>query len=106
MSRLILFAAGLALLAATLPAQAASTARASAVLTLRSAPASSAAPVGRLAKNERVTLSQCTRHGRWCLAHPVDGSPSGWVLGSYLIGSAAKNAVTPMQFTEPFWLFR
>ena len=64
MSRLILFAAGLALLAATLPAQAASTARASAVLTLRSAPSGAAPAVGRLARNERVTLSQCTRHAR------------------------------------------
>ena len=99
MPRLILLAATLALLAATAPAEAASTARASAVLTLRSAPASYAPAVGRLARNERVTLSRCTRHARWCLAHPVDGGPSGWVLGSYLIGSAAKNAVTPFEFS-------
>ena len=49
MPRLILLAATLALLAATAPAQAASTARASAVPTLRSAPASYAPAVGRLA---------------------------------------------------------
>ena len=99
MSRFAVLAAALAMVAVTLPAQAASTARASAVLTLRSAPSGAAPAVGRLARNARVTLSQCTRHARWCLAHPVDGGPSGWVLGSYLIGSAAKNAVTPFEFS-------
>ena len=39
-----------------------------------------------------------------------DGGPSGWVLGSYLVGSPAKNAVTPFEFSfnplDPLDLFK
>jgi uncharacterized protein YraI len=93
-----LFAAALAALAAT-PAAAVPTARASGVLAVHTGPGDFYPVIDRLEKNERVTLSRCTRHARWCFAHQLDGGPSGWVPGSYLIGSAAKNAVTPFEFS-------
>ena len=55
--------------------------------------------IDKLKNNERVTLRRCTRLSRWCLADQLDGGPSGWVDGSYLIGSGAKNAVTPFEFS-------
>jgi uncharacterized protein YraI len=91
--------AAFALLAATLPAAAASTARTSGTQAVRTAPVSYAPVLGKLPGNTRVAVIQCTRQARWCLVDPVAGGPSGWVLGSYLIGSAAKNAVTPFQFS-------
>jgi uncharacterized protein YraI len=97
--------AAIFLLALSLPAEAAPTARTSGVQTLRDAPRSNAAPIIRLARNTRVDVIRCTRRSRWCLVAPIDGGPQGWMLGSYLIGSAAKNAVTPHEFVNPFWLF-
>ena len=90
--------AALALLALTLPATAAATARTSGTQAVHSAPASFAPVLGKLPGNTRVAVIQCTRKARWCLVDPIAGGPSGWVLGSYLIGSAAKLQVTPRRF--------
>jgi uncharacterized protein YraI len=97
--RPVLLVAALALLAATLPAAAAATARTSGTQSVRTAPSSYAPAIGKLPRNTRVAVIQCTRHARWCLVDPIGGGPSGWVAGSYLIGTAAKNAVTPFEFS-------
>ncbi len=91
----------------TLPATAAPlTARSSGVQAVHSGPGSSYPIVAKLADQERVRLDECTREQRWCHVIPLDGGRSGWVLGSYLIGSGAKNAVTPFEFQfNPMDLF-
>ncbi len=85
------------------------TARASGVQAVHAWPSARAPIVDKLAKNERVYLDRCTRQSRWCLVVQRDGGPSGWVLGSYLVGSPAKNAVTPFEFSfdplDPLDLF-
>jgi hypothetical protein len=85
------------------------TARSSGVQGLHIYPRSSSPIVGKLADQERVYLTQCTRKARWCYAIPLDGGPGGWVLGSYLIGSPAKVEVTPFEFSfdpmDPLDLF-
>ena len=96
-------------LAAT-PAEAARpTARASGVQAIHIAPRSYAPIVGKLKDQERVYLDECTREQRWCHIIQLDGGPSGWVPGSYLIGSPAKNLVTPFEFSfdpmDPLDLF-
>jgi hypothetical protein len=48
-------------------------------------------------------LSRCTRESIWCRIVYEDG-PDGWVLGSYLVGSAAKMRVTPPEFTNPIFV--
>ena len=89
----------IALAALATPAAAASTARASGILAVHSGPGGYYPTIDKLAKNERVKLDSCTRHARWCHAVQLDGGPSGWVEGSYLVGSPAKNAVTPFEFS-------
>jgi uncharacterized protein YraI len=85
------------------------TARSSGVQSLHLYPRAGSPIVGKLANQERVYLDQCTRKARWCHAIPLDGGPSGWVLGSYLIGSPAKVQVTPFEFSfdplDPLDLF-
>ena len=93
-----MFAALLLSLAAA-PAIAADTARASGVLVVRAGPGDYYPAIGKLRKNERVAVASCTRESRWCFIDQLDSGPSGWVPGSYLVGSAAKNAVTPYQFS-------
>ena len=97
LARTALAAAALLALCAG-PAAAASTARASGVLAIHLGPGSYYATIDKLRKNERVAVAQCTRKARWCLVDQFDGGPSGWVEGSYLVGSGAKNAVTPFDF--------
>ncbi len=86
------------------------TARASGIQAVHTWPRSGAPIIDKLDKNERVYLDQCTRKSVWCHVIQLDGGPSGWVLGSYLIGSAAKNAVTPFEFSfdplDPLDLFK
>lgn len=94
----------LALLLATLaalPAEAAGslTARTSGVEAVHTGPASRYPIVGKLAKGARVYVRQCTRKARWCYVVAVAGGLEGWVPGDYLIGSPAKNAVTPFEFS-------
>ncbi|MGV3490779.1 MAG: hypothetical protein ACO1OG_05585 [Devosia sp.] len=75
------------------------TARASGAQAVHIWPRSASAVIDRLKPNERVYLDQCTRQARWCLVRQLDGGPSGWVPGSYLIGSPAKVEVTPFEFS-------
>jgi uncharacterized protein YraI len=84
----------------------AATARASDPITIYDGPGYGYMPVGRLARNEVVRLAQCTPSGRWC--YVIHDGPGGWVLASYLIGSAAKVDATPGQplVTPGFGLFR
>jgi len=85
------------------------TARSSGVQAVHVAPRASSTIIDRLDRNERVYLDVCTRQSRWCLVRQLDGGPSGWVLGSYLIGSPAKVQVTPFEFSfdpmDPLGLF-
>lgn len=104
------FVSALILLALATPAFAAQpTARASGVEAVHTAPRSSSPIIDKLAKNERVYLDRCLRKQTWCHVIQLDGGPSGWVPGSYLIGSPAKNAVTPFEFSfdpmDPLDLF-
>ena len=90
---------------APLPALAASksTARASADLPIRSGPGTRYAVIGTLKKNAAVHLEACTRSQNWCLFLDKDGDEIGWVRGSYLIGSGAKNQVTPSRLFDDDW---
>ena len=89
----------------TLPALAASsgTARASADLPIRSGPGTRYAVIGTLNKNARVHLETCTRSQNWCLFVDKNGDAVGWVRGSYLVGSGAKNQVTPSRLFDDDW---
>lgn len=91
-------------LAAAFPALAVSTAtaRSSGVQAIHTGPGLGYPIVGKLANQERVRLAVCTRHSRWCKVVQLDGGPSGWVMGSYLIGSPAKLEVTPDEFMIHF----
>jgi len=76
------------------------TARATAILNVRTAPGWTAPVMGTLAKNQQVTLKYCTRNGDWCqlgsaLTPELAG---GWVRAGYLVGMAAKSRVTPFRF--------
>jgi len=90
---------------APLPALAASqsTARASADLPIRSGPGTRYAVIGTLNKNAKVHLETCTRSQNWCLFLDRDGDEVGWVRGSYLVGSPAKNQVTPKRLFDDDW---
>ena len=105
---LVLIAA--ALLAASPAVADRPTARASGVQVIHTAPRSGSPVIGKLAADERVYLDACTRQSRWCLVRQLDGGPSGWVLGSYLVGSPAKLQVTPPEFSfdpmDPLDLFQ
>ena len=95
---------GLAALGAAAPAAAAQTARSSGVQAIHTGPGSFYPIVGKLKDQERVAVTDCTRQARWCEIRQLDNGPSGWVPGSYLIGSGAKNAVTPFDFGfDPLW---
>jgi len=82
------------------------TARATAILNVRTDPGWNAPIMGTLAKDQRVTLRACTRSGNWCqlgsaLTPELAG---GWVRAGYLVGMAAKSRVTPFQFlVNPDW---
>lgn len=89
----------IAVAALATPAAAASTARASGLLAVHTGAGSYFPVIDKLRKNERVELDSCTRQARWCHVIQLDGGPSGWVEGSYLVGSPAKNEVTPFEFT-------
>mgnify|MGYP001545944985 CR=1 FL=1 len=93
------FAAAALLALCASPAAAASTARASGVLAVHTGPGDYFPVIDKLARNERVKLDQCTRHSRWCHILQLDDGPSGWVAGDYLVGSPAKNDVTPFEFS-------
>ena len=92
-----------ALVALATPASAAE-ARATGDLPIRSGPGSWYRVIGTLPDGTRVGLSRCTRQSRWCKIIYDDG-PDGWVLGSYLVGAAAKMRATPPEFVDPFRMF-
>ncbi|RYE09513.1 MAG: SH3 domain-containing protein [Hyphomicrobiales bacterium] len=100
---LALLAAGAVLLAGLAAASPAladrPTARSSGVQAVHLFPRSGSAVIDKLRNNERVYLDRCTRKARWCLVRQLDGGPSGWVPGSWLIGSPAKVQVTPFEFS-------
>lgn len=56
--------------------------------------------LGRLVDGQYYEVEDCTRQSRWCLVSDR-GELLGWVLGSYLVGSPAKVAVTPPDFAFP-----
>jgi uncharacterized protein YraI len=66
--------------------------------------------VGVLPDGEAVHLYECTPRGTWCrIANPY--GRDGWVLASFLVGSPAKNQVTPPtslfdDFLRHRWTFR
>lgn len=83
---------------------AAGTARTSGALTVYAYPgervaSTPGAAIDRLDKREEVYVDQCTRRANWCRISQLDGGPSGWVRGSYLVGAGAKSAVTPFEFS-------
>jgi uncharacterized protein YraI len=84
----------------------AATARASDPITIFAGPGAFYPPIGRLMRNEVVSLAECTPRGTWCKI--IHHGPDGWVLGSYLIGAAAKVDATPWHplgspsFLSPF----
>jgi uncharacterized protein YraI len=51
--------------------------------------------IGLLQAGEVVTLQRCTVDGKWCRV--LSDQPTGWVPGSYLVGSPAKADVTPLE---------
>lgn len=94
------FAAALILASlAVTPATAAATARSSGIQAVHTGPGAYYAVIGKLRDQERVTVTDCTRQARWCKIRQLKGGLTGWVPGSYLIGSPAKNAVTPFEFS-------
>ena len=57
--------------------------------------------IGRLPPNAVVSLAECTTGQAWCRIS--GGGPNGWVPGSFLVGSAAKNRATPWRpLVNPF----
>ncbi len=97
--------ATLALIAAALPADAASrsTARVTTREAIHSGPAEHYRVIGKLDRGEVVHLRECTYHQRWCYVLRDGDGPDGWVDGGYLIGAGAKNEVTPWDFlVRPF----
>ena len=82
--------------AIALPA-AAGEARASGDVPVRDGPGDRYDIIDYLEDGEYYEVEDCTGRARWCLVSD-DGDELGWVRGSYLIGSGAKNAVTPFEF--------
>jgi uncharacterized protein YraI len=88
-------AAALMILAAVPPTAAGDlTARTSSAQSIHKRPGGNYPVVGRLEAQERVLVDRCTPRQAWCKIRQLDGGPSGWVSGDYLIGSAAKNAAS------------
>ncbi len=77
-------------------------ARASGDVPVRRGPGDQYRIIDRLVNGQYYEVEDCTRQARWCLVSE-DGDLLGWVRGSYIVGSGAKAAVTPFEFTEPFF---
>jgi len=94
--KLAVLAVALAALASVGTAAAAE-ARASGNVPVRSGPGSHYRVIDRLVDGEYYQVLQCTRRSNWCFV--ADGRDRlGWVRGSFLVGSGAKNRVTPFEF--------
>lgn len=106
---IVLSAALLAIGITTASAASSLTARSSGVQAVKAGPGNYYATLDKLDDDERVRVAECTHKQRWCRIIQLDDGPSGWVEGSYLIGSGAKNAVTPFEFSfdpmDPMGLF-
>jgi hypothetical protein len=50
--------------------------------------------IGLLQAGDVVTIQRCTVDGNWCRV--LSDQPTGWVPGSYLVGSPAKADATPL----------
>src|SRR5688572_28396136 len=90
-------ALGLAVLGAVAPATAGE-ARASGNVPVRDCPRSSCEVIDHLEDGQYYEVLDCRRRQSFCLVADLDGDQLGWVRGSYLVGSGAKNAVTPFEF--------
>jgi hypothetical protein len=75
------------------------TARSSGIQAVHTHPRLGAPIIDKLADQERVYLTRCTRQALWCRVRQLDGGPDGWVMGADLIGSPAKVMVTPFEFS-------
>jgi hypothetical protein len=51
--------------------------------------------IGLLQADQIVTIQRCTVDGEWCRV--LSDQPTGWVPGSYLVGSPAKADATPLE---------
>lgn len=95
----------LALLTALAPAGTATAgeARASGNVPVRLGPGTGYPVIDHLVDGEYYEVVDCTRRSRWCFVAD-DGDDLGWVRGSSIVGSAAKNQVTPFEFlvSPPF----
>ena len=77
-------------------------ARASGNVPVREGPGSRFDIIDRLVDGEYYEVEECTLQQHWCLVSE-DGYELGWVRASYIVGSGAKNAVTPWDFVfRPF----
>lgn len=77
-------------------------ARASGDVAVREGPGSRYAIIDRLIDGQYYEVEECTLRQNWCLVSE-DDYELGWVRGSYIVGSGAKNAVTPWDFIyRPF----
>lgn len=68
-------------------------------LAMHAGPGNQYRMIGRLPDGAIVELAECTSGQRWCRV-----AGGGWVLGSYLVGMAAKERVSPPPLLDP--LFR
>ena len=92
------------MLAGALPAFAGE-ARASGDVPVRRGPGEDYRVIDHLVDGAHYEVEDCTRRARWCLVSE-DGELLGWVRGSYLVGSAPKNRVTPIEFLVTPEFFR
>ena len=105
--RTIALPAALLSLSALVPSIAsAGEARASGDVPVRWGPGSGYEVIGYLDDGDYYEVEDCTWRAHWCVVS-VDGEELGWVRGSYLVGSGAKNQVTPFEFlVEPNFPFQ
>jgi uncharacterized protein YraI len=73
-------------------------ARASGDVPVRDCPRSYCRVIDHLEDGEYYEVLDCRRRQSWCLVADLGGEELGWVRGSYLVGSGAKNRVTPFEF--------
>lgn len=77
-------------------------ARASGDVPVRDGPGSRYEIIDHLVDGEYYEVEECTLRQVWCLVSE-DDYDLGWVRASYIVGSGAKNAVTPWDFLHrPF----
>jgi hypothetical protein len=107
MTRLILAcAAAIGLLGLAATPAAAGEARASGNAPVRDCPRSFCPVIDHLEDGEYYEVLDCRRRQTFCLVADLEGEELGWVRGSSLVGSGAKNRVTPFEFlVNPRFMF-